>query len=268
MGPGRQPHLDHRRRPRPGAAAGRTARRRARAGRRPPGPLRRLGPRVVGPRRSRTPAHGGVRRRRRARAAARRRARAPDVRAVVGRADVRRCGRGRPASTCTSSSTGTTSEHLLSLAVPLDVRADDGDRAASSSAPCAGRPTRRRRGTRPSSRCAPTATSTSPSRRSASPCSTTGATATPCSTAPCASAWPAAARFPDPDADQGRHEVTVSLFPHGPGLADVVAEAERLDLPVRVVDGGTAAGLPSRVVTVTGDRRRGRRRQARRRRLG
>ena len=61
-----------------------------------------------------------------------------------------------------------------------------------------------------------------------------------------------AARFPDPDADQGRHEVTVSVFPHGPGLADVVAEAERLDLPVRVVDGGTALGLPARVVTVTG----------------
>ena len=26
-----------------------------------------------------------------------------------------------------------------------------------------------------------------------------------------------AARYPDPDADQGRHEVTVSLFPHGAG---------------------------------------------------
>ena len=39
------------------------------------------------------------------------------------------------------------------------------------------------------------------------------------------------ARYPDPDADQGRHAVTVSLFPHGAGLADVVAEAERLDLP-------------------------------------
>ena len=37
--------------------------------------------------------------------------------------------------------------------------------------------------------------------------------------------------------------MTVSLFPHGAGLADVVAEAERLDLPVRVVtDGRGAAG--------------------------
>jgi len=61
-----------------------------------------------------------------------------------------------------------------------------------------------------------------------------------------------AARFPDPGADQGRHEVTVSVFPHGAGLADVVAEAERLDLPVRVVDGGTASELPARLVTVTG----------------
>jgi alpha-mannosidase len=69
------------------------------------------------------------------------------------------------------------------------------------------------------------------------------------------------ARYPDPDADQGHHEVTVSLFPHGPGLADVVAEAERLDLPVRVVTGGRAAASspagstgsgPAPVVTVTG----------------
>jgi alpha-mannosidase len=60
------------------------------------------------------------------------------------------------------------------------------------------------------------------------------------------------ARYPDPDADQGRHEVTISLFPHGPGLADVVAEAERLDLPVRVVTGGRAAASPPPVVTVTG----------------
>ena len=73
-------------------------------------------------------------------------------------------------------------------------------RAASSSAPCAGRRTHRRRGTRPSSRCARTATSTSPSRRSASPCSTTAATATPSSTAPCGSASSAApaTRTPTP----------------------------------------------------------------------
>ena len=77
-----------------------------------------------------------------------------------------------------------------------------------------------------------------------------------------------AARYPDPLPDQGRHEVTVSLFPHGPGLADVVAEAERLDLPVRAFAGGAADAAPAPVVDVTGARCRGRCRQARRRRLG
>ena len=61
------------------------------------------------------------------------------------------------------------------------------------------------------------------------------------------------ARYPDPDADQGRHRATVSLFPHGPGLAGVVAEAERLDLPVRVVTAGVAASAPAPIVAVTGD---------------
>ena len=61
-----------------------------------------------------------------------------------------------------------------------------------------------------------------------------------------------AARYPDPAADRGRHAVTISLFPHGPGLADVVAEAERLDLPVRVVADGRAGAAPAPVVTVTG----------------
>ena len=76
-----------------------------------------------------------------------------------------------------------------------------------------------------------------------------------------------AARFPDPGADQGRHRVTIALFPHGPGLADVVAEAERLDLPVRAVADGTASGgPPSPLVRVDRPRRRGRCRQGRRRR--
>jgi alpha-mannosidase len=65
-----------------------------------------------------------------------------------------------------------------------------------------------------------------------------------------------AAKFPDPGADRGRHTVTLALFPHGPGLADVVAEAERLDLPLRAVEGkspgGTGSGPPAPVVTVTG----------------
>ncbi len=61
-----------------------------------------------------------------------------------------------------------------------------------------------------------------------------------------------AARYPDPAPDQGRHDVTISLFPHGAGLAEVVAEAERLDLPVRPVQGGGGPGSASPIVTVTG----------------
>jgi alpha-mannosidase len=61
-----------------------------------------------------------------------------------------------------------------------------------------------------------------------------------------------AARYPDPDPDKGRHDVTISLFPHGPGRAEVVAEAERLVLPVRAVSTGQGAELPTPVVRVTG----------------
>jgi alpha-mannosidase len=46
--------------------------------------------------------------------------------------------------------------------------------------------------------------------------------------------------------------VTVSLFPHGAGLADVVAEAEALNLPPRVFDGGQAAGFAPPPVQLTG----------------
>ena len=52
-----------------------------------------------------------------------------------------------------------------------------------------------------------------------------------------------AARFPDPDADQGRHRVTVSILPHGPGLDDVLREAEHLNVPVRFVPGAIDAAL-------------------------
>ena len=41
------------------------------------------------------------------------------------------------------------------------------------------------------------------------------------------------------------------IIADGPA-ADVVAEAERLDLPVRVIDGGGAAAAPAPVVAVTG----------------
>ncbi len=61
------------------------------------------------------------------------------------------------------------------------------------------------------------------------------------------------ARYPDPDADQGRHRVTVAVLPHAAGLAAVVAEAERLDLPLRVAPGGGAASAaPAPPVVVTG----------------
>ena len=59
-----------------------------------------------------------------------------------------------------------------------------------------------------------------------------------------------AAKYPDPSADHGHHAVTLALLPHGPGLADVVAEAERLELPLRVVeqrsDGGLGDDFPGR----------------------
>ncbi len=54
-----------------------------------------------------------------------------------------------------------------------------------------------------------------------------------------------AARYPDPDADQGRHRVTVSLLPHGAGLDDVLAEAEALNLPLRLVPGRLDGAVPS-----------------------
>ena len=60
-----------------------------------------------------------------------------------------------------------------------------------------------------------------------------------------------AAKYPDPDADHGHHEVTLALFPHGPGLADVVAEAERLDLPLRVVPGEAADTVLAPAVSVS-----------------
>lgn len=49
-----------------------------------------------------------------------------------------------------------------------------------------------------------------------------------------------AALFPDPSADQGRHEMTVSVRV-GAGIADAVAEGYRLNLPLRTVTGVGAA---------------------------
>ncbi|MEY4605624.1 MAG: hypothetical protein RLY45_384, partial [Actinomycetota bacterium] len=49
-----------------------------------------------------------------------------------------------------------------------------------------------------------------------------------------------AAKYPDPTQDHGRHAVTVAIFPHGAGLADVVREADALNVPLRYAV-GTAA---------------------------
>jgi len=44
-----------------------------------------------------------------------------------------------------------------------------------------------------------------------------------------------AARYPDPEADRGVHRVRLAILPHGPGLHDVLREAEAFQLPLRVV---------------------------------
>ena len=60
-----------------------------------------------------------------------------------------------------------------------------------------------------------------------------------------------AAQYPDPGADRGHHEVTLAILPHGAGLGEVRAAAARLNSPLRVVDGsGTAVSSP--IVTVSG----------------
>ena len=59
-----------------------------------------------------------------------------------------------------------------------------------------------------------------------------------------------AAKYPDPTADHGRHRVTISVLPHGPGLHEVLHEAEALNLPFRVVAAGAGGVTPGPVVTV------------------
>jgi alpha-mannosidase len=54
-----------------------------------------------------------------------------------------------------------------------------------------------------------------------------------------------AAKYPDPEQDHGRHSTTVSLLPHGPGLADVVRAADALNVPLRVVEGSARAQVPA-----------------------
>ena len=58
-----------------------------------------------------------------------------------------------------------------------------------------------------------------------------------------------AAQYPDPRADRGHHEVTLAVLPHGVGLSEVRDAAARLNSPLRVVSGdGDIATEP--VVTV------------------
>jgi alpha-mannosidase len=61
-----------------------------------------------------------------------------------------------------------------------------------------------------------------------------------------------AAQYPDPAADRGAHSVNLALLPHGTGLDEVVAEAERFVTPLRIVAGGSAAAPPRPVVEIDG----------------
>ncbi len=64
-----------------------------------------------------------------------------------------------------------------------------------------------------------------------------------------------AAEYPDPQADRGRHTCRLAILPHGPGLADVVAEAERFALPIRSFVGSpdsARATVASSVVRMDG----------------
>ncbi len=69
-----------------------------------------------------------------------------------------------------------------------------------------------------------------------------------------------AAKYPDPSADHGRHRVTLAVLPHGGDPALVRAAASRLNSPVRVIgvgdeDGATGPGTGARrppVVSVLG----------------
>jgi alpha-mannosidase len=62
-----------------------------------------------------------------------------------------------------------------------------------------------------------------------------------------------AAKFPDPTQDHGQHSVTIAVLPHGRGLGEVLAEAEALNMPLRVVRPGIAPSVPTPLVVLTGD---------------
>jgi alpha-mannosidase len=62
-----------------------------------------------------------------------------------------------------------------------------------------------------------------------------------------------AAKYPDPTQDHGRHTCTISVMPHGPGLHEVLRQAEALNLPLRSVRAGSASSLPAPVVSIDGE---------------
>ena len=63
-----------------------------------------------------------------------------------------------------------------------------------------------------------------------------------------------AAKFPDPIQDHGQHRVTIAILPHGPGLHDVLREAEALNTPLRFVSGdeASAASAPDTPAPIVG----------------
>jgi len=61
-----------------------------------------------------------------------------------------------------------------------------------------------------------------------------------------------AAMYPDPNADRGHHEVTLAIRPHGAGLADVRAAAARLNSRLRIVTSGRAAAPRPPIVSIAG----------------
>ena len=77
-----------------------------------------------------------------------------------------------------------------------------------------------------------------------------------------------AAKYPDPVQDHGRHRVTISVLPHGPGLHQVLREAEALNIPLRPVQGNARfarrAGGCGRTPGRAGQCREARRRRQRR----
>ena len=181
-------------------------------GRRPPRALRRVGPRGLGAQRSAAPDVG----RRRDRASSPGRSSGwcrCNVRSGRRRRRSRTCCEpARRASTSRSTSTGTTRSTCCRWR-SRSTSAPTRRRAACSSAPSPARRTRRARGTPPSSRCARTATSTSPSRSFGVAVLNDGRYGHHVFDGAVRVSLVRGARYPDPDADQGRHRVTVSRAP-------------------------------------------------------